>query len=279
MKNPKLRKAVIPVGLDDNNLHPASRAVPAEMLPVVDRPLVQYAVEEALASGLDELIFVTQQGLTIVEDHFAEKRGPLREDDRSIVGRPSSWGPAGRPRQILICRQNEGGGLAKALWSARNLIGAEAFAVLMPSDLLLGETPAMAQMIAQYDEHGGNVVAVADDGLRQREGTSAAISAGSKGRYILQPDVFDALERQDRLDLNQAILSMAEAWSLRAVAVKGRHFDCRTPAGLLEAQVAYALGRGGDLANAMDDVLERYGTGRLGRESFAKGTSLSEAGD
>ncbi len=273
-----LRKAVIPVGLGEDSLQPASHAVPLEMLPVVDKPLVQYAVEEALASGFDELIFVTQQGLAILEEHLAQGSEGEDASTARVIGRPSAWGPAGRPRQVVICRQGESRGLGHALWSARSLIGAEAFAVLLPSDMLLGEKPAMSQLIDHYQGQRGNVVAVADDGICEREGNFAAIAAGAAGRYILQPDVFEALERQADLDISKAILSMSEVWPSRALAFTGRHFDCRNPAGLLEAQVAFALDRG-DLAGHMDDVLARYGNGRLPGEELSRAANSALAGD
>lgn len=273
-----LRKAVIPVGLGDDSLQPASHAVPLEMLPVVDKPLVQYAVEEALACGFDELIFLTQQGLAIVEDHFA----PGGEDGGAaatrVIGRPSAWGPAGRPRQVVICRQGESQGLGHALWTARNLIGEEAFAVLIPSDMLLGEKLGMSQLIDHYRERKGNVVAVSDNGLFEREGSFAAIAAGSAGRYILQPDVFPALARQQGLDIRQAILSMTEVWPSRALAFAGHHFDCRSPEGLLEAQVAFALDRG-DLAGHMDDVLARYGNSRNAGTGTNRAANAWQSGD
>lgn len=273
-----LRKAVIPVGLGDDSLQPASHAVPLEMLPVVDKPLVQYAVEEALACGFDELIFVTQQGLAIVEDHFARRNEEEGAPAARVIGRPSAWGPAGRPRQVVICRQGESQGLGHALWTARNLIGEEAFAVLVPSDMLLGEKSAMSQLIDHYRTRTGNVVAVTDNGLCEREGSFAAIAAGSAGRYILQPDIFPALARQQGLDIRQAILSMTEVWPSRALAFAGRHFDCRSPEGLLEAQIAFALDRG-DLAEHMDDVLARYGNGQNADTGISRAANGWQSGD
>ena len=249
MSNVTLRKAIIPIGAEEDLSTPANGALPAEMVPLVDKPLVQYAVEEALACGFDELILVMRDGLAFAEEHL------------SAVLRPSAGTGRARPPQILISRHKQGDGLGRAVWSARNLIGEDPFAVLVPTSLLLGESAAMKQLTAAYDRKGGNLVAVADNGIYERAGTFAAISRASAGRYILHPDVFGALERQEDWNLNRAVLSMAEVWPLHAVTFKGAHFDGRTPAGLLEAQIAFGLSHN-DLADSVGTILRRYRDGR-----------------
>ncbi|MEE8334798.1 MAG: UTP--glucose-1-phosphate uridylyltransferase, partial [Alphaproteobacteria bacterium] len=160
----RVRKAVFPVGGMGTRFLPATKAMPKEMLPVVDKPLIQYAVEEALAAGIEELIFVTGRGKSAIEDHF----------DRSIElekifaerGRESELerisGPRLNPGQVAYTRQQEPLGLGHAVWCARELVGDEPFAVLLADDLVMSDTPCLKQMTDLHADIGGNLVAVMD---------------------------------------------------------------------------------------------------------------------
>jgi len=285
-----IRKAIFPVGGLGTRFLPATKALPKEMLPVVDKPLIQYAAEEAWAAGIEELIFVTGRGKTAIEDHFdhgwelqatlaARGKNGLLEDLRSLLRRPG---------EIVYTRQQEPLGLGHAVWCARHLVGAEPFAVLLADDLILAETPCLAQMIDAYREIGGNLVAVVDvpreetnrygildvarddgrlaeaKGLVEKPEPAAAPSTLSIiGRYILQPEVFAELERHDTGAGNEVQLTDAMARTIGRVPFhglrfEGRRFDCGNKSGFLEANVAFALARD-DVADDMTEILRRYG--------------------
>jgi len=288
-----IRKAIFPVGGLGTRFLPATKALPKEMLPVVDKPLIQYAAEEAWAAGIEELIFVTGRGKAAIEDHFdhgwelqatlaARGKTDLLEDLRSLLRRPG---------EIVYTRQQEPLGLGHAVWCARHLVGDEPFAVLLADDLILAEKPCLAQMIEAYRETGGNLVAVVDvpraetnrygildvarddgrlaeaKGLVEKPEPAAAPSTLSIiGRYILQPEVFAELERHDAGAGNEIQLTDAMARTIGRVPFhglrfEGRRFDCGNKSGFLEANVAFALARD-DVADDMAEILRRYvGTG------------------
>jgi len=288
-----IRKAIFPVGGLGTRFLPATKALPKEMLPVVDKPLIQYAAEEAWAAGIEELIFVTGRGKAAIEDHFdhgwelqatlaARGKNDLLEDLRSLLRRPG---------EIVYTRQQEPLGLGHAVWCARHLVGDEPFAVLLADDLILAEKPCLAQMIEAYRETGGNLVAVVDvpraetnrygildvarddgrlaeaKGLVEKPEPAAAPSTLSIiGRYILQPEVFAELERHDAGAGNEIQLTDAMARTIGRVPFhglrfEGRRFDCGNKSGFLEANVAFALARD-DVADDMAEILRRYvGTG------------------
>ncbi len=287
-----IRKAVLPVGGLGTRFLPATKAIPKEMLPVVDKPLIQYGVEEARAAGIDEIIFVTSRGKAAIEDHFddhwelfstLEQRGKTRElrQARAMVG------TAGK---ISYTRQPEALGLGHAVWCARHLVGREPFAVILTDDLVLGEPGCLAQLVAAYDEVGGNLVAVedvpreqtnrygildvvADDGrLAQAKGLvekpapeAAPSTLSIIGRYILQPEVFDELDRQERgaggeIQLTDAMARTIGSQPFHGLRFEGQRFDCGSKAGFLEANLAYALARD-DLGKPMRDLLKRYSAG------------------
>lgn len=289
----RVRKAIFPVGGLGTRFLPATKALPKEMLPVVDKPLIQYAAEEAWAAGIEELIFVTGRGKTAIEDHFdhgwelqatlaSRGKDDLLDDLRSLVRKPG---------EIVYTRQQEPLGLGHAVWCARHLVGDEPFAVLLADDLILAERPCLAQMIDAYKETGGNLVAVVDvpraetnrygildvsrddgrlaeaKGLVEKPDPAAAPSTLSIiGRYILQPEVFTELERHDTGSGNEIQLTDAMARTIGRVPFhglrfEGRRFDCGNKTGFLEANVAFALARG-DLAGDMTDILSRYGAGK-----------------
>ena len=287
-----IRKAVFPVGGLGTRFLPVTKALPKEMLPVVDKPLIQYAAEEAWAAGIEELIFVTGRGKTAIEDHFdhgwelqatlaARGKTGLLEDLQALLRRPG---------EIVYTRQQEPLGLGHAVWCARHLVGDEPFAVVLADDLILADRPCLAQMIDAYAEAGGNLVAVEDvpreetnrygildvsrddgrlaeaKGLVEKPEPEAAPSTLSIiGRYILQPEVFDELARHDPGAGNEIQLTDAMARTIGRVPFhgfrfEGRRFDCGDKAGFLEANVAFALARG-DLADDMSEILRRYGGG------------------
>ena len=164
MPQKKVRKAIFPVGGMGTRFLPATKAMPKEMLPVVDKPLIQYAVEEAQAAGIEDFIFVTGRGKHAIEDHFDvsfELDTMLREREKSeLLSVIRSWMPS--PGQISYMRQMEPLGLGHAVWCARHLIGDEPFAVLLADDLVLSKTPCLKQMTDVHAEIGGSVVAVMD---------------------------------------------------------------------------------------------------------------------
>ncbi|MDD9913665.1 MAG: UTP--glucose-1-phosphate uridylyltransferase, partial [Rhodospirillaceae bacterium] len=164
MPQKKVRKAIFPVGGLGTRFLPATKAMPKEMLPVVDKPLIQYAVEEAQAAGIEDFIFVTARGKHAIEDHFDvsfELDTMLQEREKSdLLSVIRSWMPS--PGQISYMRQMEPLGLGHAVWCARNLIGDEPFAVLLADDLVLSKTPCLQQMTEVHAETGGSVVAVMD---------------------------------------------------------------------------------------------------------------------
>jgi len=285
-----VRKAIFPVGGLGTRFLPATKALPKEMLPVVDKPLIQYAAEEAWAAGIEELIFVTGRGKSAIEDHFdhgwelqaalaARGKNDLLEDLRALLRRPG---------EIVYTRQQEPLGLGHAVWCARHLVGDEPFAVLLADDLILAETPCLAQMIDAYRQTGGNLAAVVDvpreetnrygildvarddgrlaeaKGLVEKPDPAVAPSTLSIiGRYILQPEVFAELERHETGAGNEIQLTDAMARTMgripfHGLRFEGRRFDCGNKSGFLEANVAFALARE-DVVDDMTEILRRYG--------------------
>lgn len=284
-----VRKAVFPVGGMGTRFLPATKAVPKEMLPVVDKPLIQYAVEEAHAAGIEEFIFVTGRGKTAIEDHFdhgLELENLLNErgktEDAVRIG-----GPKFDPGQMAFTRQQEPLGLGHAVWCARNLVGNEAFAVLLADDLVRSDTPCLKQMIDVYGDTGGNVVAVMDVppdhtdrygildigatngslvevcGLVEKPDPADAPSTLSIiGRYILQPEVFGHLSSHERgaggeIQLTDAMAKMIGTCPFHGLRFEGKRFDCGDKAGFLEANLVYALDRD-DLRDQVLPMLGKY---------------------
>ncbi len=271
----KIKKAVFPVGGLGTRFLPATKAMPKEMLTVVDKPLIHYAVEEAQAAGIEEFIFVTGRGKSAIEDHFdyshelseaLKSRGKIVELEAISAGMPTAG-------QVAYTRQPEPLGLGHAVWCARNLIGNEPFAVLLADDLVLGDTPCLKQMIDAWDTTGGNMVAameverehtklygvldvVSDDGVRveakglveKPDPAEAPSTVAVIGRYILMPEVFDHLSRGERgaggeIQLTDAIATMIGHAPFHGMRFEGERFDCGTRAGFIQANVAFALAR------------------------------------
>lgn len=286
----RVRKAVFPVGGLGTRFLPATKAMPKEMLPVVDKPLIQYAVEEAQAAGIEQFIFVTGRSKTAIEDHFDhtyELETTLRErgKDAQVIA-VNSWMP--RPGQIAYTRQQVPLGLGHAVWCARNLVGDEPFAVLLADDLILAQKPCLTQMVEAQAKTEGNIVAVMevpreqtnrygvldianDDGklvsvrgvVEKPDPAVAPSNLSIIGRYILQPEVFDHLARIGRGAGNEIQLTDALQELIRGnkpfhgLRFDGQRFDCGDKVGFLQANIAFALARP-DMAPAVRQILSEY---------------------
>lgn len=283
----KVRKAVFPVGGLGTRFLPATKAMPKEMLPVVDRPLIQYAVDEARAAGIEEFIFVTGRGKGAIEDHFDHSQE--LNDSLSNKGKSQILDSLQRdmldPGQVSYTRQQEPLGLGHAVWCARNLVGDEPFAILLADEFLRSDPPCLAQMVAAHERTGGNVVAVmdvprdhtdrygivtpgTDDGMNVKvEGLvekpnpeSAPSTLAMIGRYVLLPEVFDHLSSHERgaggeIQLTDAMAKMIGKKPFHGHRFEGRRFDCGSKLGFLEATVTLALERG-DLKDGLTRFLQ-----------------------
>ncbi|MGB1470303.1 MAG: UTP--glucose-1-phosphate uridylyltransferase GalU [Candidatus Puniceispirillaceae bacterium] len=267
-----IKKAIFPVGGLGTRFLPATKAMPKEMLPVVDKPLIQYAVEEAVAAGIEQFIFVTGRNKTAIEDHFdhsTELEAVLIEKDKAdaleVVRRMLR-----EPGSVSYVRQQEPAGLGHAVWCARHLVGAEPVAVLLADDLILG-APAMAEMTSAYT--GGNMVALMDVPASDT-GAYGIITPGSKngklteitaivekpspesapstkavvGRYILEPGIFDELAKGRRgaggeIQLTDALAARIGHAPFHGLNFSGERFDCGSKIGFLKANIAFGLAR------------------------------------
>lgn len=286
-----VKTAVFPVGGQGTRFLPATKAVPKEMLPVVDKPLLQYAVDEALAAGIERLVFVTARGKDALEDYFDiawELADSLTR--RGKVAELATLAPSTlEPGRIAYVRQQEPAGLGHAVWCARHIVGRDAFAVLLPDELLWNPAkPALAEMHAAYQQLGGNVISVlevpaahthrygivspgATDGLvtevmglveKPAPGTAPSRLAAI-GRYILQPEVMDVLARGRRgaggeIQLTDAMAELIGGQPFHALAFTGTRFDCGDKAGHIMANVALALERP-DIGPPVRDWLKAQG--------------------
>ncbi|MBT5047582.1 MAG: UTP--glucose-1-phosphate uridylyltransferase GalU [Rhodospirillaceae bacterium] len=285
----RVRKAVFPVGGMGTRFLPATKAIPKEMLPVVDKPLIQYAVEEAQAAGIEEFIFVTGRGKSAIEDHFdfsTELHKLLSERGKKEQAEQMG-GPMFKPGQIAYTRQQEPLGLGHAVWCARDLVGDEPFAVLLADDLVMADTPCLKQMVDAQSGTDGNLVAVmdvprehtnrygildvgAEDGglvevrglVEKPDPADAPSTLSVIGRYILQPEVFGHLDNHERgaggeIQLTDAMAKMIGHRPFHGLRFDGERFDCGDKAGFLEANLAFALNRK-DLENQVREILTKY---------------------
>jgi UTP--glucose-1-phosphate uridylyltransferase len=268
-----IRKAVFPVAGLGTRFLPATKAIPKEMLPVIDRPLIQYAVDEAREAGIEQMIFVTGRGKTAIVEHFDmafELETTMRERGRDL----SALGPTRlQPGNLVTVRQQVPLGLGHAIWCARAIVGDEPFAILLPDELMIGEPGCMKQMVAAYNEVGGNLISVLE--VPEDEVSSyGVIAPGSSsgaltevkglvekprredapsnlivsGRYILQPEVMQVLDGQDtgaggEIQLTDAMARMIGQQPFHAVTFAGQRFDCGSKAGMIEATLTLALQR------------------------------------
>ncbi len=270
-----VRKAIFPVGGLGTRFLPATKALPKEMLPVVDKPLIEYAVEEARAAGIEEFIFVTGRGKSAIEDHFdnhdelertLSERG--KDDELEMIN-----GLDLQPGQIAYVRQMSPLGLGHAVWCARNLIGDEPFAVLLADDLIKADTPTLVEMVEVYEQHGGSVVSLMEvpkehtsrygvvtpgamegplveiKGLVEKpDPADAPSNLAIVGRYILQPEVMTYLAEGksgagNEIQLTDSMLELVGKSPFHGLRLSGRRFDCGNKIGFLEAGIAFGLDR------------------------------------
>ncbi len=286
-----IRKAVFPVAGLGTRFLPATKALPKELLPVVDRPLIQYAIDEAKAAGIEEFIFVTSRSRALLEAYF----GDFPELTRALEARGQTamlaeLAALPSPDQVSYVTQDQPLGLGHAVWCARELVGDEPFAVLLPDDLVLSQTPCLEQLTDAYAETGGNMVAVIDvkreetarygildvghddgrlasvNGLVEKPDPAEAPSTLSIiGRYILQPEVFAHLDRRERgaggeIQLTDAMAKMIGAAPFHGLRFEGVRYDCGNKAGFLAANVAFAMARddlGDDIRGILAGIIER----------------------
>lgn len=268
-----IRKAVLPVAGFGTRVLPATKAVPKEMLPVVDRPAIQYVVDEALAAGIEHIVFVTGRNKGAIEDYFdhsyeLEDALKAKNKDAILADVEKTRLPAGAASFV---RQQSAQGLGHAIWCARDIIGHEPFAILLPDVLVKAAPSCLAQMVDAYDKVGGNIVAV-DAVPEERVSSYGVIAPKSRdgrliemsgmvekparddapsnlkitGRYILQPEIFDLLEDQDpgaggEIQLTDSMARLMESQSFHAYEYDGQDYDCGSKIGYFEAMLAYAL--------------------------------------
>jgi UTP--glucose-1-phosphate uridylyltransferase len=269
----RVRKAVFPVAGLGTRLLPATKSIPKEMITIVDRPLIQYAVDEAREAGIEQLIFVTGRGKAALDDYFDigfELETTMRERGKSLDALEPSRSGFG---EVVNVRQQQPLGLGHAVWCARHVVGDEPFAVLLPDELMVGKPNCLAQMVEAYEHVGGNIVAAlevpdsethkygvidpgATDGrLTEIRGMVEKPAPGTApsnlmlpGRYILQPEVMRALDAQEtgaggEIQLTDAIAKLVGKQPLNAYRFDGERYDCGSAAGFVIANLAMALQR------------------------------------
>ena len=282
----KLRKAVFPVAGLGTRLLPATKSIPKELLTVVDRPLIQYAVDEAREAGIEELIFVTGRGKSALEDYFDigfELETTMRERGKSLDAlNPSRTGFG----ELVSVRQQQPLGLGHAVWCARHVVGDEPFAVVLPDDLMAGQPGALKQMVDAWERYGGNMLCT-EEVPHERTGSYGVITPGKQdgavtevlglvekpkpgeapsnlaviGRYILQPDVMRILDKGEtgaggEIQLTDAMAQLIGKQPFHAVKVDAVRHDCGDKAGYVIANLAIALERD-DIAPKIRDYLSR----------------------
>lgn len=284
----KIRTAVLPVAGMGTRFLPATKAIPKEMLTIVDKPVVQYVVDEALEAGIEHIVFVTGRYKGAIEEHFdihyeLERTLQDRNKTDALKEVASSLPKAGA---TSFTRQQAPLGLGHAVWCARQIVGREPFALLLPDMLKAGEPGCLKQMMEAYEKHGSNVIAVEECPPEEAfmygvvgvgEGDMSGFEITSmvekppkgeepsnlfiSGRYILQPEIFDILEDQkpgagNEIQLTDAMVKLAENQHFTGVKFEGEAYDCGTKVGFLTANVAYALKRS-DIAPEFKDELAK----------------------
>ena len=268
-----VRKAVFPVAGLGTRFLPATKAMPKEMLTIVDKPLIQYAVEEAREAGIEQMIFVTGRGKSALVDHFDvafELESTMRGRGKSLDPLASAKSIAG---SIVAVRQQEPLGLGHAVWCAREIVGDEPFAVLLPDDLMWGHPGCLRQMVDAYEKVGGNIIC-AQQVPREKTASYGIITPGGSdgslteihglvekpkpkdapstlavvGRYILQSDVMRVLDKQEKgaggeIQLTDAMAALIGTQPFHAVEVDAVRYDCGDKAGFVTANIALALER------------------------------------
>lgn len=273
MTHQPVRKAVFPVAGLGTRFLPATKAIPKEMLPIVDSPLIQYAVDEAREAGIEQMIFVTGRGKSAIEDHFdiayeLEHTMAERDKDVSVLAATRLT-----PGNCVYVRQQEPLGLGHAIWCARDIIGDEPFAIFLPDEFMHGSPGCMKQMMDAYQEIGGNLISVLEV-PRESVSSYGVIAPGEtrgaitevrglvekpkvedapsnlivSGRYILQPQVMQVLQGQGKgaggeIQLTDAMAQMIGQQPFHAVTFDGQRYDCGSKVGYIEANLAVALQR------------------------------------
>lgn len=286
-----VRKAVFPVAGMGTRFLPATKAVPKEMLPVVDKPVIQYAVEEAREAGIEQFVFITGRGKHVIEDHFdhayeLESLLEAREKTQELNSLLESLPQTG---SVGFIRQQQPLGLGHAVWCARHFVGNEPFAVLLPDDLMAGTPGALSQMMAAYNRVGGGIIVAAEEKAREETKRYGVVDPGTRngnatevkgvvekpdpakapstlciiGRYILQPEIFAELDRQERgagneIQLTDSMARMIGRMPFHAVKTDCTRFDCGDKVGFLHANVAVGLSRP-DIAPALKAILKSVG--------------------
>jgi len=288
----KVRKAVFPVGGLGTRFLPATKSMPKEMLPVVDKPIIHYAFEEAKEAGIEQFIFVTGRNKSAIADHFdysyelqQNLAGRNKEAELALV---RDWLPVAG--SIAITRQRDPLGLGHAVWCARNFVGDEPFAVILADDMVLSKQPCIGQLIERYTKTGGNMAAVMDvprentksygildiehtDGklvtarglVEKPEPKNAPSTLSIIGRYVLDPGIFAVLEKQQKgsggeIQLTDAMNSMIGRKPFYGYRFDGVRYDCGNRTGYIEANIAYALDRD-DMKDDIQKILKKYAAG------------------
>lgn len=272
----RIRKAVFPVAGMGTRFLPATKAIPKEMLPVVDKPVIQYAVEEAREAGIEQFIFVTGRGKHVIEDHFdhayeLESLLSAREKTKELNSLLEMLPDTG---SVNFTRQQKPLGLGHAVWCARHLVGDAPFAVLLPDDLMVGTPGALTQMVKAYEAVGGGIVVAAEEKPREETNRYGVIAPGKRegnvvevkgvvekpkpaeapstlcviGRYILPPSIFAELEKKERgagneIQLTDAMARLLGREPFHAVATDCKRYDCGDKVGFLQANLAVGLAR------------------------------------
>jgi UTP--glucose-1-phosphate uridylyltransferase len=283
----RVRKAVLPVAGLGTRVLPVARATPKNLLNVFDRPILSYVVEEARAAGIEHFVFITSRGQGAIEDYF--DGNPEIEGALEAKGKTDVLAEVRRdilnPGSMSFVRQMAPLGLGHAVWCARDIIGDEPFAVILPDMLMAADTPAMAQVVAAHDKVGGNIIAVEpcpegeahkygvvalegqDGRLNRMTGMVEKPAPGTEpsnlfisGRYVLQPEIFEFLERQGKgaggeIQLTDAMAELMKVQTFHALEYEGTTYDCGDKIGLLRANVAFALGRP-DFADAAREAIK-----------------------
>lgn len=282
-----VRKAVVPVAGLGTRFLPATKALPKEMLTVVDRPVVQYCVDEAFEAGIEHIIFVTGRGKGLIEDHFDyqfELDATLRQRGKVPVADQLDDQTPGAG-QISFTRQQRPLGLGHAVWCARDIVGNEPFAVLLPDMVMDGKPGCLKQMMDAYDEVGGNIIAVQETlpelthkygivetgaekgkafeitGMVEKPAQGTAPSnLYINGRYILQPKIMDLLSSQStgaggEIQLTDSMLAMMETDPFYGVSFDGRTYDCGSKFGFLEANIMLAL-KNDDVRDEVSELIK-----------------------
>jgi UTP--glucose-1-phosphate uridylyltransferase len=293
MSTPRpVRKAVFPVAGLGTRFLPATKAIPKEMLPVVDKPVIQYAVEEARAAGVEQFIFVTGRGKHVISDHFdhayelesqLQGHGKLEELNSLLESLP----PSG---SVSFTRQQRPLGLGHAVWCARHFVGDEPFAVILPDDLMVGTPGALQQMIEAYQSVGGGIVVAAEEKPREETRRYGVVDPGKThgnvvevkgivekpapekapstlcviGRYILPPEIFAALGRMEKgaggeIQLTDGMAHLVGKVPFHAVSTTCARYDCGDKVGFLHANIAVGLQRR-DIAPALRQIIAKLRT-------------------